>query len=52
MQKKGDKSSVIMPEAQFRAIGRALADPHRFAILQQVAAAGGMACQPSGTRGT
>ena len=43
MQKKGDKSSVIMPEAQFRAIGRALADPHRFAILQQVAAAAGMA---------
>jgi ArsR family transcriptional regulator len=33
-----------LPDEQFRAIGRALADPHRFAILQQVAGADGMAC--------
>jgi ArsR family transcriptional regulator, arsenate/arsenite/antimonite-responsive transcriptional repressor len=44
MRTKGDRSSVMMPDAQFRAIGRALADPHRFAILQQVAATEGMPC--------
>jgi ArsR family transcriptional regulator len=44
MRSKGASASVALPDAQFRAIGRALADPHRFAILQQVAAANGMAC--------
>jgi ArsR family transcriptional regulator, arsenate/arsenite/antimonite-responsive transcriptional repressor len=44
MRSKSANSNVKLPEAQFRAIGRALADPHRFAILQQVAAANGMAC--------
>jgi ArsR family transcriptional regulator len=44
MRSKGRRSSVILPDEQFRAIGRALADPHRFTILQQVAGAEGMAC--------
>jgi ArsR family transcriptional regulator len=44
MRSKVVNSSVILTEAQFRAVGRALADPHRFAILQQVAAEDGMAC--------
>ena len=42
MRSKSANSNVKLPEAQFRAIGRALADPHRCAILQQVAAADGM----------
>ena len=33
-----------MTDKQFQSIARALADPHRFAILGQVAAAEGMAC--------
>jgi ArsR family transcriptional regulator len=44
MRSKSASASVTLPDAQFRAIGRALADPHRFAILQQVAAAEGMPC--------
>ena len=44
MRSNGAKSAVELPDAQFRAIGRALADPHRYAILQQVAGADGMAC--------
>jgi ArsR family transcriptional regulator len=44
MRSKVGSSSVILPDAQFRAIGRALADPHRFAILRQVAAAEGTPC--------
>ena len=36
---------TILTDEQFHAIGRALADPRRFAILKQVAAAsGGLAC--------
>jgi ArsR family transcriptional regulator, arsenate/arsenite/antimonite-responsive transcriptional repressor len=37
-------SSVALSEEQFQSIARALADPHRFAILEQVAAAEGMPC--------
>lgn len=44
MQAKSASPGLTLPDAQFRAIGRALADPHRFAILQQVAAAEGMPC--------
>ena len=33
-----------LTDAQFQAIARALGDPHRFAILKQVAEAHGMAC--------
>jgi ArsR family transcriptional regulator, arsenate/arsenite/antimonite-responsive transcriptional repressor len=44
MRAKSAPASFTLPDTQFRAIGRALADPHRFAILQQVAAADGMAC--------
>jgi ArsR family transcriptional regulator len=35
---------VALSDEQFHAIGRALADPRRFAILQQVAAAECMPC--------
>jgi ArsR family transcriptional regulator len=41
---KNVSASLTLSDTQFRAIGRALADPHRFAILQQVAAAEGMPC--------
>jgi len=53
MRLKGDKSSVMMPEAEIRAIGRALDDPHRF---RHSATGRGRrrhgVRQPSGTRGT
>ena len=44
MRAKGSNGTLTLPDAQFRAIGRALADPHRFAILQQVATAEDMPC--------
>jgi ArsR family transcriptional regulator, arsenate/arsenite/antimonite-responsive transcriptional repressor len=44
MRAKSANTSVVLPDAQFRAIGRALADPHRYSILQQVASADGLAC--------
>jgi ArsR family transcriptional regulator len=44
MAKKRGSRGVALSEEQFHAIGRALADPRRFAILRQVAAADGMAC--------
>jgi ArsR family transcriptional regulator len=33
-----------LDEAQFQCIGRAVSDPRRFAILQQIAAADSLAC--------
>ena len=36
--------SVKLPDEQFNAIARAVADPRRFAILQQVAAADSITC--------
>jgi ArsR family transcriptional regulator len=44
MAKKRASRGVTLSEGQFHAIGRALADPRRFAIFRQVAAADGMAC--------
>jgi ArsR family transcriptional regulator len=44
MKAKHGRKKVNLSDEQFHAIGRALADPRRFGILQQVAAAEGMAC--------
>ena len=44
MASKSANASVALTDQQFQDIARALADPHRFAILEQVAAADGMAC--------
>jgi ArsR family transcriptional regulator len=44
MAKKTRSRGVALSEEQFHAIGRALADPRRFAILRQVAASDGLAC--------
>jgi ArsR family transcriptional regulator len=44
MKTKDTSDSVTLTEAQFHAIARALADPRRFAIFQQIAAAGAMPC--------
>ena len=41
---KRASKSLVLPEDQFHAICRALADPRRFAILEQVAATDGLAC--------
>src|SRR6201996_7347759 len=44
MRAKSANASVTLPDEQFRAICRALSDPHRYSILQQVAGADGIAC--------
>jgi ArsR family transcriptional regulator len=44
MGSKSASASVTLSDEQFQSIARALADPHRFAMLEQVAAAEGMAC--------
>lgn len=42
--KKAAGKSVTLSDEHFHAISRALADPRRFAILQQIAAADRMPC--------
>ena len=44
MKKKKSVTKVSLAEEQFQAIARALSDPRRFAILQQVATRDGMEC--------
>jgi ArsR family transcriptional regulator len=44
MGSKSASASVTLSDEQFQSIARALADPHRFAMLEQIAAADGMAC--------
>jgi ArsR family transcriptional regulator len=44
MKKKDSVAEVTLADEQFQAIARALSDPRRFAILQQVAARDGMEC--------
>jgi ArsR family transcriptional regulator len=44
MEPKTASARVTLSDEQFQSIARALADPHRFAILEQVAASDGMAC--------
>jgi ArsR family transcriptional regulator, arsenate/arsenite/antimonite-responsive transcriptional repressor len=41
---KDTSDRLTLPDEQFHAIARALADPRRFAIFQQIAAAGAMPC--------
>jgi len=44
MKKKDSVAEVRLTDEQFQAIARALSDPRRFAILQQVAGRDGMEC--------
>jgi len=44
MGSKSANASLTLLDEQFQSIARALADPHRFAMLEQVAADDGMAC--------
>jgi ArsR family transcriptional regulator len=44
MDSKIASARMTLSEEQFQSIARALADPHRFAMLEQVAVAEGMAC--------
>jgi ArsR family transcriptional regulator len=38
------KRKIELSQQQFESIGRALADPRRYAILQQIASQSGMGC--------
>ena len=44
MKKRDSSAEVSLSEDQFQAIARALGDPRRFAILEQVGACEGMEC--------
>jgi ArsR family transcriptional regulator, arsenate/arsenite/antimonite-responsive transcriptional repressor len=44
MKKKAPSTRVSLSEGQFFAIARALGDPRRLAIVEQVAASEGMEC--------
>jgi ArsR family transcriptional regulator len=44
MKKKDSSAEVTLSDDQFQAIARALSDPRRFAIVQQVGASDGMEC--------
>jgi ArsR family transcriptional regulator len=44
MTMKGTGKAVALSDEQFHAIARALADPRRFAIFQQIAAADSTPC--------
>jgi ArsR family transcriptional regulator, arsenate/arsenite/antimonite-responsive transcriptional repressor len=44
MKKKDSSAEVTLSDDQFQAIARALSDPRRVAILQQVGACEGMEC--------
>jgi ArsR family transcriptional regulator, arsenate/arsenite/antimonite-responsive transcriptional repressor len=44
METKAASKSATLSDERFHAIARALADPRRFAILQQIAGSDGIAC--------
>ncbi len=44
MKAPGTKKKTTLTDEQFAAISRALADPRRYAMLRQIAAAGEMTC--------
>lgn len=44
MKARSASKKIILTDEQFAAISRALADPRRYSILRQIAAASEMAC--------